>query len=213
VVNKKPLVNNFKFFDTMLANKFKKFVTSVYFLFVQFGTVKPYVSWYSNATETDIKRFGHITRTTWPSQHRYSLLHISNLNEYIELFEHCLINIENYQGIDISETKIPVLLTRLDIKITRCNKSDILREIHYGKISNVPEICQNDTLYYEHFRLPLEYKLTAGRWSCYAKFELLLPEIKEAPHIFDFKHSKGNKEVFIPYNNLYEDSEPGITFC
>jgi len=189
------------------------FVNSVYFLLIQFGTVKPYVSWHSSATETDIKRFSHITRTTWPSQHRYSSLHISNLNEYIQLFEHCLINIENYQGIDVSETKIPVLVTRLDIKITRCNKSVISREIHYGKISTVQEICKNYTLFYKHFQLPLEYKLTAGRWSCFAKFELFLPEIKEAPHIFKFKHIYGNKEFFVPYNNLYEDSEPGITNC
>jgi len=203
----------------MLANKWKAFLAFVYLLVIQCIAVTSFVAWYSNVTIKEVGKHRHITHTSWPSQQSYSSLHILNLNDYIKLFEHCLINIENYQGIDVSETLIPVLMTRLDTQITRCNLSDsfyqILTEIYFGM--SVQEYCKFKewvgmglgAWYDMHNKLPLEYKLTVGRWSCYAKFELLLPEIKEAPHIFDLKRTYGNKEFFMPYNNFYEDAEPG----
>jgi len=126
-----------------------------------------------------------------------------------------LINIENYQGIDVSETKTPVVLTRLDTQIIVCNKTRkyfLSRETLYGD-PNVQDNCEINNYFDEHFQLPKEFKLSVGRWSCYAKFELLLPEIQEAPHILEFKRSYGNQEFFMPYNNVYGDAEPGESYC
>jgi len=194
-----------------MANTYIALLALVYFILLQSETVESYLEMYSNAVEKEIERYRNISRTTWPSQLRYGSLHILNLNDYIQLFEHCLINVENYQGIDFSESKTPLLLSRLGIKITRCNLSDetyILREIFFGK-SDAQDNCEKARFYDRRDRLPFEYKFSVGRWACYAKFELLSPEIKEAPHIFRFKNVNGNKEFFIPYINLYEDAEPG----
>jgi len=51
----------------------------------------------------------------WPLKAGYPGLHIKNLNEYVSLFSHCLVNIQNYQGIEIIGISSPVYLTRFDV--------------------------------------------------------------------------------------------------
>jgi len=54
-------------------------------------------------------------RTTWPLQIGYHSAIIPNLNEYLALFSNCLVNLQNFQGIDFIEWKYPIYLTRFDI--------------------------------------------------------------------------------------------------
>jgi len=56
----------------------------------------------------------------WPLQAGYLGLHIKNLNEYVSLFSHCLVNIQNYQGIEIIGIQSPVYITRYDVEFTPC---------------------------------------------------------------------------------------------
>jgi len=51
----------------------------------------------------------------WPLQAGYPGLTIKNLDEYVSLFSHCLVNIQNYQGVEIIGIKSPVYITRFDV--------------------------------------------------------------------------------------------------
>jgi len=62
------------------------------------------------------------SETHWPLKAGYPGLSIKNLNEYVSLFTHCLVNIQNYQGIDIIGIKSPVYLTRFDATLIPCFK-------------------------------------------------------------------------------------------
>jgi len=55
----------------------------------------------------------------WPLQAGYPGLIIENLNEYVSLFSHCLVNIQNYQGIEIIGIQSPVYLTRFDVAYSK----------------------------------------------------------------------------------------------
>jgi len=60
---------------------------------------------------------GNSVSAHWPLQAGYPGLSITNLNEYISLVSHCLVNIQNYQGIEIIGISSPVYLTRFDVAI------------------------------------------------------------------------------------------------
>jgi len=54
-------------------------------------------------------------KTLWPLQNGYPCSRIKNLHDYLSLFSGCLVNIQNFQGIDWHEWKYPIFLTRFDI--------------------------------------------------------------------------------------------------
>jgi len=62
----------------------------------------------------------------WPLQAGYSGLSIKNLDEYVSLFSHCLVNIQNYQGIEIIGIKSPVYITRFDVALVPCSNLKML---------------------------------------------------------------------------------------
>jgi len=61
------------------------------------------------------KLTGNSESAQWPLQAGYPGLSIKNLDEYVSLFSHCLVNVQNYQGIEIIGIKSPVYLTRFDV--------------------------------------------------------------------------------------------------
>jgi len=68
------------------------------------------------ALKSDLDRLmGSRESAHWPLQAGYPGLAVKNLNEYVSLFSHCLVNIQNYQGIEIIGIKSPVYLTRFDV--------------------------------------------------------------------------------------------------
>jgi len=120
----------------------------------------------------------------WPLQAGYPGLSIKNLDEYISLFSHCLVNIQNYQGIEIIGIKSPICITRFDVaSLEFCSGSYHSKQVHrflFGKIPTKSE--QNcETKYDEILKYP--DKLFYSRWYCTAHFDLFFPEPADAPHI------------------------------
>jgi len=71
----------------------------------------------------------------WPLQAGYPGLAIKNLPEYLSLFSHCLVNIQNYQGIEIIGIKSPVYITRYDVAYLKmCYRPFPDKPMHYGFI-------------------------------------------------------------------------------
>jgi len=117
----------------------------------------------------------------WPLQAGYPGLHITNLNEYVSLFSHCLVNIQNYQGIEIIGIKSPVYLTRFDVAFLKvCDWGQY--RFFFGKIPLQSNSKQNCTIDYSKV---IEYtdKSFNARWYCTAQFDLFFPEPEDAPHI------------------------------
>jgi len=130
-------------------------------------------------------------RTHWPLKSGYPGLSVTNLNEYVSLFSHCLVHIQNYQGIEIIGIKSPIYITRFDVALLwHCNNpSDSHRhpDIHrfmFGK--NPPKSTQNcSTSSHEDETLKIKYKDASftRSWTCTAQFDLFFPELVDAPHI------------------------------
>jgi len=135
----------------------------------------------------------------WPLQGGYPGLTIENLNEYVSLFSHCLVNIQNYQGIEIIGIKSPVRIVRFDVAyLDRCwghNNADhvnVTSRFFFGKIPK--KSGQKCTTDYDRV-LKYSDKSFTSRWYCRAEFDLFFPEPMDAPHIvyhsqihnFDFK--------------------------
>jgi len=76
------------------------------------------------AVGPDLDRLmGKTESAHWPLQAGFPGLQIKNLNEYVSLFSHCLVNIQNYQGIEIIGIESPVYITRFDVaKLESCCK-------------------------------------------------------------------------------------------
>jgi len=139
----------------------------------------------------------------WPLQAGYPGLPIKNLNEYIALFSHCLVNINNYQGIEIIGTKSPVYITRFDeANLNACsntfkwfsqtfNSDDVFR----GKLLTKSEL--NCTILY-HKDIKYSDKSTKSRWHCRAQFDLFFPEPGDAPHIVKHSLTTGVEDLFGP---------------
>jgi len=130
----------------------------------------------------------------WPLQAGYPGLIIENLNEYVSLFSHCLVNIQNYQGIEIIGIKSPVRIARFDVaNLNDCQSPSkpyrIRSRFFFGKIPK----C--DTDHDQILKSSYSDKSFTSRWYCKAEFDLFFPEPTEAPHIvrhsqmhnFDFK--------------------------
>jgi len=73
-----------------------------------------------------IELMGNSESAHWPLKAGYPGLAIANLNEYVSLFSHCLVNIQNYQGIEIIGIKSPIYITRFDVALLElCPKSSL----------------------------------------------------------------------------------------
>jgi len=152
----------------------------------------------------------------WPLQAGYSDLAIKNLNEYISLFSHCLVNIQNYQGIEIIGIQSPVYITRFDVALVEvCDDySDSLgsyrtRRFFFGRFPPKSERnCATD------YSQAINYtdKSTNSRWYCRAQFDLLFPEPKDAPHIVHHSQISGINNLYNPVDrNLFDVSLEYIT--
>jgi len=120
----------------------------------------------------------------WPLQAGYSGLHIKKLNEYVSLFSHCLVNIQNYQGIEIVGIKSPVYITRFDVAyLKECYFWDGYKtgRFFFGRIP--PKSERNCSTDHSHAIKHTDKSFTA-RWHCTAQFDIFFPEPGEAPHIF-----------------------------
>jgi len=82
---------------------------TICFLCTRIFALKP--SW----SNTKLVQSSGTESTQWPLKAGYPGLAIDNLNEYVKLFSHCLVNIQNYQGIEIIGIQSPVYITRFDV--------------------------------------------------------------------------------------------------
>jgi len=129
----------------------------------------------------------HKKSAPWPLQVGYPGLSIQNLNEYVSLFSHCLVNIQNYQGIEILGIKSPVYITRFDVaNLDVCvaplysHHTNKTHRFFFGKIPSQSERnCKTN------YTQAIKYtdKSFNARWTCTAQFDLFFPEPLEAPHI------------------------------
>jgi len=156
------------------------------------------------AFEPDLDELmGDSESAQWPLQAGYPGLTIKNLNEYVSLFSHCLVNIQNYQGIEIIGIKSPVYITRFDVaNLEVCyHQSDWKPISHYkthrflfGKIP--PKAEQNCRTDYSQF-IKYTDKSVKSRWYCMAQFDLFFPEPEDAPHIVEYsQYLRGRNLLF-----------------
>jgi len=142
-------------------------------------------------------------RTTWPLQIGYQSAIIPNLNEYLALFSNCLVNLQNFQGIDFIEWKYPIYLTRFDIAGEFfMNKNHPGHKSYSSKrffFENVPKNLEG----FDYAR-PLQSQSSIDgrdylkfRFNCYAQFDLFHPEIRDAFHFYLHKMVYTNREQFI----------------
>jgi len=150
-----------------------------------------------------LKESAHV----WPLKAGYPGLSIKNLNEYVSLFSHCLVNIQNYQGIEIIGIKSPVYITRFDVAdFAVCDHTfgvfsfNQTRRFFYGKTP--PKSKQNCSLDYDQFIKYTDKSINA-RWTCSAQFDLFFPEHVDAPqivshsqHLFEYFYSSQEKSLF-----------------
>jgi len=137
----------------------------------------------------------HSQSAKWPLKAGFPGLAIKNLNEYVSPFSHCLVNIQNYQGIEIIGIQSPVYITRFDVanlpslailqNPSHWNETYAIksRRFLFGKIP--PKSEQTFTTYYDMFDQDGQYtdKSMNARWTCTAQFDLFFPEPEDAPHI------------------------------
>jgi len=159
---------------------------------------------------------GKRQRTHWPLQAGYPGLAIKNLNKYISLFSHCLVNIQNYQGIEIIGIKSPVYLTRFDVaNLKVCDDGVYYKTFRFffGKIP--PKSEQNCSTDYSQAVKYAEKSMKA-RWYCTAQFDLFFPEDMDAPHIVyhsqRFKEKNGHSSQPSEHNLLFDIAPEHITF-
>jgi len=162
---------------TLLNRKFLVFVSGQFILILKASAVEP-----------DFKKLmWNLESAHWPLQEGYPGLVIYNLNEYVSLFHHCLVNIQNYQGIEIIGIQSPIYLTRYDsANLEYCyrpSSTQRRKEIHrflFGKIP--PKSEQNCSTDYSNL-LTFTDKSFTSRWYCRAQIDVFFPEPQDAPHI------------------------------
>jgi len=126
----------------------------------------------------------------WPLKSGYPGLSITNLNEYVSLFSHCLVHIQNYQGIEIIGIKSPIYITRFDVALFwHCNNpsnSHRHPDVHrflFGSILLKPKQNCSTTMYEEEALIKYRDASFTRGWTCTAQFDLFFPEPEDAPHI------------------------------
>jgi len=178
----------------------------VFLLYFQFNLMLATI-----ALEPDLYKLMRQSQSAkWPLKSGYPGLSIQNLNEYVSLFSHCLVNIQNYQGIEIIGIKSPVYITRFDVanlpsKVLRDNPSHWnemyaikSRRFFFGKIP--PKSEQNYSMYDGIDDNVIQYtdKSMKTRWYCSAQFDLFHPEPEDAPHIVFHAYRYLEKNLLIP---------------
>jgi len=152
--------------------------------------------------EEDLLDYSESTR--WPLQAGYPGLTIKNLNEYVSLFSHCLVNIQNYQGIEIIGIQSPVYLTRFDaayLEVCETDEDDSYEVYEYydtfifffGKIP--PKSERNCSADYSE-AVKYSDKSINARWVCSAQFDLFFPEPNEAQLITEYQLEEGSNLLF-----------------
>jgi len=156
---------------------------------------------------------GNSESAHWPLQAGYPGQAIKNLNEYVSFFSHCLVNIQNYQGVEIIGVKSPVYITRFDVaylksctEVSKWFGNVQTRAFLFGKIP--PKSEQNCFNYYDE----IEYtdKSIKSRWHCRAQFDLFFPEPADAPQIVKYSQQDGI-QGYIGYN-LFGASHEYISY-
>jgi len=163
------------------------------------------------AMEPDLYQLmGNRESAHWPLQAGYPGQAIKNLNEYVSRFSQCLVNIQNYQGIEIVGIKSPVYLTRFDAaNLKDCtNKIKVFSDklthtFLYGKIP--PKSEQNCSYHYNEV-IKHSDKSTKSRWHCRAQFDLFFPEPVDAPHIVHHSQTRENTNLFDTSRELIDSN-------
>jgi len=122
----------------------------------------------------------------WPLQAGYPGLTLENLNEYVSLFSHCLLNIQNYQGIEIIGISYPVRIARFDVAyFDHCELPSLRKAIYRFFFGKIPQKSKQNCAaeYDENLKNNYSDKSFTSRWYCTAHFDLFFPEPVEAPHI------------------------------
>jgi len=139
-------------------------------------------------------------RTTWPLQIGFPGAKIPNLNSYLDLFSNCLVNVQNFHGIDLLEWNFPIHLTRFDIagtyNYTTDNKffSMSLRFL-FEKVPSLKDL--KDTGTWQVLELISDQDSLKFKWTCLAQFDLFHPEIKDAFHFYLHRMAYSNIENFV----------------
>jgi len=176
----------------------------------------------------ELMRASKTESAIWPLQAGYPGLAVKNLNEYVSLFSHCLVNIQNYQGIEIIGIQSPVYITRFDVALVEVCDEDTpvfywTRKFFFGRIPpNTERNCTTD--YFQAIKYT--DKSMNARWYCRAQFDLFFPEPQEAPHIVhhyqisrgyksetrEFRYMESNLfDVALEYINCMSDVREGLS--
>jgi len=158
-----------------------------------------------------------VDRVSWPLQAEYPGLTVDNLNEYISLFSHCLVNIQNFQGIELPGITFPIYITRSDVLyLNNCTISDDRSGSFYRFLfGKLPENPENNCTVATVPVIKTSDKSSTSRWYCTAQFDLFFPEPKEAPHFFHHIRDKAGEwrglfDISINYIRWFE--RRGIKF-
>jgi len=154
-----------------------------------------YIFAYDSELEILNKLLEKTESVQWPLQAGYPGLSIKNLNEYVSLFSHCLVNIQNYQGIEIIGIESPVYITRFDVAfLLVCDDPSVFsgynstRRFFFGRIPPKSNRSCSQAIKYTD-------KSLHARWYCTAQFDLFYPEPFEAPHIAHHSRESGFSSV------------------
>jgi len=124
-------------------------------------------------------------KTLWPLQKDNPGSRIKNLNDYLSLFSRCLVNIQNFQGIDLHEWKYPIFLTRIDIAsaIFLNDRMSSTGQYFYNANPSLEVLNLNQTkrVYIKEIEPEDTIKF---RWNCFAKFDIFYPELKDFPYYY-----------------------------
>jgi len=167
---------------------YKSLHTVILTLYLQF-----YLMLNTTALQPDlIQLMANREGAQWPLQAGYPGLSVENLNEYVSLFSHCLVNIQNYQGIEIIGIRSPVYITRYDVfKLEICNRissSNFFQATSrflFGKFPPKFELNCTTPEIYNTFLNSDGASITPQNKGgyCRAQFDLFYPEPVDAPHI------------------------------
>jgi len=170
-----------------------------------------YTESYGNVTEAHLADIHTLNHTVWPLQTGYVGLEVQNLNQYVELFKDCLVNLQNYQGINLVGISSPVYISRFDVEIIRCimgyrsvKTYPVTR--YFEKHINRKTYCTSPN---KSSFVNYEYKTTKPSWSCFAQFDLFHPEVHQAPHFFYQEATLFGKNIIQPYLYDYGKKDTG----
>jgi len=149
------------FFQKLTVRMFVLLIHISFFITSITGVLHTY--WANVTHDDDLRGYGDINYTTRPLQDGYTGLYVSNLNDYIKIFNNCLVSMNNFKGIDLIRIEAPIFLTRFDVRIIRCSSFNIESLIYFEK----RHLEVNKTCGWPYKQMPSpNYALTMCRWSC-----------------------------------------------